>query len=66
VVLKLSRIRLCMSRYLSPRPEFVLEYGVGWGPMTAGGVVVSMPTLAFSFVAERYLVRGLSMGGLKE
>ena len=37
-----------------------------WGPMTAAGVVVFIPTLAFIFVAERYLVRGLTMGGVKE
>jgi multiple sugar transport system permease protein len=46
--------------------KFVLEYGVDWGPMTAAGVVVFIPTLAFIFVAERYLVRGLTMGGVKE
>jgi multiple sugar transport system permease protein len=46
--------------------KFVLEYGVDWGPMTAAGVVVFIPTVAFIFVAERYLVRGLTMGGVKE
>ena len=46
--------------------KFVLEYGVDWGPMTAAGVVVFIPTLAFIFVAERYLVRGLTAGGVKE
>jgi multiple sugar transport system permease protein len=46
--------------------KFVLEYGVDWGPMTAAGVIVFLPTVAFIFVAERYLVRGLTMGGVKE
>jgi multiple sugar transport system permease protein len=46
--------------------KFVLEYGVDWGPMTAAGVIVFIPTVAFIFVAERYLVRGLTMGGVKE
>jgi multiple sugar transport system permease protein len=46
--------------------KFVLEYGVDWGPMTAAGVVVFIPTLAFIFIAERYLVRGLTAGGVKE
>lgn len=46
--------------------KFVLEYGVDWGPMTAAGVVVFLPTVAFIFIAERYLVRGLTLGGVKE
>ncbi|MFN8491296.1 MAG: carbohydrate ABC transporter permease [Caldilineaceae bacterium] len=46
--------------------KFVLEYGVAWGPLTAGGVLMFIPTLLFVFVAERYLVRGLTMGAVKE
>jgi multiple sugar transport system permease protein len=46
--------------------KFVLEYGVDWGPMTAAGVIVFLPTLIFIFVAERYLVGGLTLGGVKE
>jgi multiple sugar transport system permease protein len=46
--------------------KFVLEYGVDWGPMTAAGVIVFLPTLVFIFVAERYLVGGLTLGGVKE
>ena len=46
--------------------KFVLEYGVAWGPLTAAGVLMFVPTLVFVFVAERYLVRGLTMGAVKE
>ena len=46
--------------------KFVLEYGVDWGPMTAAGVIVFVPTLACIVIAERYLVRGLTVGGVKE
>jgi multiple sugar transport system permease protein len=46
--------------------KFVLEYGVDWGPMTAAGVIVFIPTLAFIFIAERYLFHGLSLGGVRE
>ena len=46
--------------------KFVLEYGVDWGPMTAAGVIVFIPTLAFIFIAERYLVHGLTVGGIRE
>jgi multiple sugar transport system permease protein len=46
--------------------KFVLEYGVAWGPLTAAGMLMFLPTLVFVFVAERYLVRGLTMGAVKE
>jgi multiple sugar transport system permease protein len=46
--------------------KFVLEYGVAWGPLTAAGVLMFIPTLLFVFFAERYLVRGLTMGAVKE
>ncbi len=46
--------------------KFVLEFGVDWGPMTAAGVIVFLPTVVFIFVAERYLVGGLTLGGVKE
>jgi multiple sugar transport system permease protein len=46
--------------------KFVLEYGVAWGPLTAAGILMFLPTLVFVFVAERYLVRGLTMGAVKE
>jgi multiple sugar transport system permease protein len=46
--------------------KFVLEYGVDWGSMTAAGVIMFIPTLLFVFVAQRYLIRGLTVGGVKE
>lgn len=45
--------------------KFVLEYGVDWGPLTAAGTLMFVPTLAFVLVAERYLVRGLTLGAVK-
>jgi multiple sugar transport system permease protein len=46
--------------------KFVREFGVDWGPMTAAGVLMLAPVLVFVFIAERYLVRGLTAGGVKE
>jgi multiple sugar transport system permease protein len=46
--------------------KFVREFGVDWGPMTAAGVVMLAPVLVFVFIAERFLVRGLTLGGVKE
>lgn len=46
--------------------KFVLEYGVAWGPLTAAGMLIFIPTLIFVFVAERYLVSGLTIGSVNE
>jgi len=46
--------------------KFVLEYGVAWGPLTAAGVLMFIPTVVFVFIAEKYLVRGLTLGAVKE
>jgi multiple sugar transport system permease protein len=46
--------------------KFVLEYGVDWGSMTAAGVIMFIPTLLFVFFAQRYLIKGLTIGGVKD
>jgi multiple sugar transport system permease protein len=46
--------------------KFVLEYGVDWGSMTAAGVIMFIPTLLFVFFAQRYLIKGLTVGGVKD
>lgn len=46
--------------------KFLLEFGVDWGSLTACGVLMFIPTVLFVFVAERYLVAGLTLGGVKE
>jgi multiple sugar transport system permease protein len=46
--------------------KFVLEYGVDWGSMTAAGMIMFIPTLLFVFFAQRYLIRGLTVGGVKD
>lgn len=46
--------------------KFVLEYGVDWGSMTAAGMIMFIPTLLFVFIAQRYLIKGLTAGGVKD
>ena len=41
------------------------DTGVDWGGMTASGVLVILPVIAFSFLAQRHLVAGLSSGAVK-
>jgi len=41
------------------------DVGVDWGAMTASGVLVVLPVILFSFMAQRHLVAGLSSGAVK-
>ena len=41
------------------------DTGVDWGGMTASGVLVVIPVIIFSFLAQRHLVAGLSSGAVK-
>jgi len=47
-------------------PEFITWTEVGWNYVAAGGMVLVMPVLIFSFCAQRYMVRGMSMGAIKD
>lgn len=46
--------------------EFIGKHSIDWGLMTAGGVVASLPPVIISLVLYRYIVSGLSAGGVKE
>jgi multiple sugar transport system permease protein len=43
----------------------VTQYEIQWGAMSAAGVVAMLPVLLFATAAQRYFVRGLSLGALK-
>jgi multiple sugar transport system permease protein len=43
----------------------VTQYEIKWGVMSAAGVVAMLPILVFALAAQRYLVRGLSLGAVK-
>ncbi len=40
--------------------------GIQWGPMAAFGLAGSIPPLVLAIAAQRYLVRGLTYGAVKE
>lgn len=42
-----------------------IEEGVVWGPMSAGGTMIMIPMIIFVLIADRYLVKGLVLGGVK-
>jgi ABC-type glycerol-3-phosphate transport system permease component len=41
------------------------DSGVDWGGLTASGMLVILPVIIFSFMAQRHLVAGLSSGAVK-
>jgi len=43
----------------------VTQYEIKWGAMSAAGVVAMVPVLVFAALAQRYLVRGMSLGAVK-
>ena len=43
----------------------VTQYEIKWGLMSAAGVLAMTPVLIFAAFAQRYLVRGLSLGAVK-
>jgi multiple sugar transport system permease protein len=43
----------------------VTQYEIQWGTMSAAGVVAMLPVLVFASAAQKYLVRGLSLGAVK-
>jgi multiple sugar transport system permease protein len=45
---------------------FVTDLGVSWGIMMAAGSVIVVPVLIFTFFTQRYLLRGVTAGAMKD
>ncbi len=45
---------------------FITDKGTQWDQMTALGVITVLPVLVFALAVQRYLVRGLTLGAVKE
>ena len=45
--------------------NFVSQYGVDWGAMSAAGVLMVIPTLIFVWFAQGLLVKGLVSGAVR-
>jgi len=45
---------------------FLTESGIFWGPMSAYGTLVLLPAIVFSYFCQKYIIRGLTMGAVKE
>jgi multiple sugar transport system permease protein len=44
---------------------FITDKGILWGPMSAMSTVIVVPMMMFALLAQRYLVRGLTLGAVK-
>ncbi|MFW5985548.1 MAG: carbohydrate ABC transporter permease [Halanaerobiaceae bacterium] len=44
---------------------FVTEQSVEWGVMSAAAIITVLPLIVFGLAAQKYLVRGLTMGSIK-
>jgi len=45
--------------------EFIGRHSVNWGLLVTGGFIASIPPIAISLLFYRYIVSGLSAGGIK-
>ncbi len=45
--------------------EFIGRFTIDWGAMTSGAVVASLPPVIMALLFQRYLVTGLTAGGLR-
>lgn len=44
---------------------FITDKGILWGPMSAMSSVIVIPMMLFALFAQRYLVRGMTLGAVK-
>ena len=44
---------------------YIQQYGIVWELLSAAGTLAALPVVAFAFVIQRYIVRGLSLGAVK-
>jgi multiple sugar transport system permease protein len=45
--------------------RYITGWRIAWGPLAAAGIITMGPAVIFSFVAQRYLLRGLTFGAVK-
>ena len=45
--------------------SYVGDFGTDWGFFAAGAILVSLPVMGLFFALQRYLVEGLTAGGVK-
>ena len=44
---------------------YITETGIRWGALTAASVLTAAPTILLAILAQRYIIRGLTLGAVK-
>ncbi len=47
-------------------PQFINRYGTYWNVMMAAATMAVIPSIVFFFFAQKYLIEGIKLSGLKE
>ena len=45
---------------------YITDKGVVWGPMMAMSTLIVLPMILFALFLQKYLIRGMMMGAVKE
>lgn len=45
--------------------QFISEYTTAWGPLFAGSVIATIPSVVVYFLAQRWFRSGVSLGGIR-
>jgi multiple sugar transport system permease protein len=60
---------LCSSNRVKTLPvaagDFITAYAIEWGPIFASGTLILLPILLLTFMVQRYIVKGLTVGAVK-
>lgn len=60
---------LCSSNSVKTLPvaagDFITAYAIEWGPIFASGTLILLPILILTFVVQKYIVKGLTVGAVK-
>lgn len=44
---------------------FITQTGIRWGALTAAAALTAVPTIILAIVAQRYIIRGLTLGAIR-
>ena len=60
---------LCSANRVKTLPvaagDFITAYAIEWGPVFSSGTLILLPILLMTFVVQRYIVKGLTIGAVK-
>lgn len=59
----------CSSNRVKTLPvaagDFITAYAIDWGPVFASGTLILLPIVVLTFIVQKYIVKGLTIGAVK-